>query len=252
MDKLRKTQKRMPDLNGLPGWVTLAELSNGDQKFIVQRHLLTMIETTITRDEAFVLVEALVDHFTLPAPTTIPNGHGPVGAFYAQLDDARARDCSHISLSRGHANLVAEHIRLLEEQLAALQKQVNDPERVRRLNEHAAIINLLGYVQDGSDQVVTLFQDDATLDWVVKTGQKSEHGRTLAEALRAHFPGEDEESQQVRKFLSSQSRLKEVDVEIPDECVATGQSCEYAPDGPDGEMQCKYCGKSIEHKNADV
>lgn len=201
MDKLRKTQKRMPDVNGLPGWVTLAELSNGDQKFIVQRHLLTMAETTITRDEAYVIVDALLDHFTMPAPTTIPHGFGPVGAFYAQLDEARAQDCSHISLSRGHANLIGEHIRLLEEQLAALQKQVNDPERVRRLNEHAAIVNLLGYVQDGSDQVVTLFQDDATLNWVVKTGQKSEHGRTLREALRAHFPGEDEESQQINKSL---------------------------------------------------
>jgi hypothetical protein len=251
MDKLRKTQKRMPDLNGLPGWVTLAELSNGDQKFIVQRHLLTMIETTITRDEAFVLVEALVDHFTLPAPTTIPHGHGPVGAFYAQLDDARARDCSHISLSRGHGNLIAEHIRLLEEQLGALQTQVNDPERVRRLNEQAAIVNLLGHVEDGSDQVVTLFQEDATRAWVVKTGEKMEHGRTLAEALRKHFPGSDTESQQINKSLSTGSRPKE-EVLVPDECVATGQSCEYAPDGRNGEMQCKYCGKSIEHKNADV
>lgn len=201
MDKLRKTQKRMPDVNGLPGWVTLAELSNGDQKFIVQRHLLTMAETTITRDEAYVIVDALLDHFTMPAPTTIPHGHGPVGAFYAHLDEARAQDCSHISLSRGHANLIAEHIRRLEEQLGALQSQVNDPERVRRLNEHAAIINLLGYVQDGSDQVVTIFQDDATLDWVVKTGRKSEHGRTLREALRAHFPGADDESQQINKSL---------------------------------------------------
>lgn len=238
--------------NELRGFVKLADIPDRGTTLIMQRYLLTKIETSITRDEAFVLVNALVDHFTLPAPTTIPHGHGPVGGFLALLDEARAQDHPNIALSRGHANLVAEHIRLLEEQLAALQKQVNDPERVRRLNEHAAIINLLGYVQDGSDQVVTLFQDDATMDWVVKTGQKSEHGRTLAEALRAHFTGADEESQQVYKFLSSQSRLKEVDVEIPDECVATGQSCEYAPDGPNGEMQCKYCGKSIEHKNADV
>lgn len=201
MDKLRKTQKRMPDLNGLPGWVTLAELSNGDQKFIVQRHLLTMAETTITRDEAYVIVEALLDHFTLPAPTTIPHGFGPVGAFYAQLDDARAQDCSHISLSRGHANLIAEHIRLLEEQLAALQKQVNDPERVRRLNEQAAIVNLLGHVEDGSDQTVTIFQDDATKTWSVKAGHIYQYGDTLAEALRKHFPGSDTESQEINKNL---------------------------------------------------
>lgn len=238
--------------NKLTGFVKLADIPNRDTTLIMQRYLLTMIETTITRDEAFVLVDALVDHFTLPAPTTIPHGHGPVGAFYAQLDEARARDCSHISLSRGHGNLIAEHIRLLEEQLGALQTQVNNPERVRRLNEHAAIINLLGYVQDGSDQVVTLFQDDATLDWVVKTGQKTEHGRTLAEALRAHFPGDDEESQQVNKSLSTGSRAKAEWGEVPDECVATGRSCEYAPEGMNGEMQCKYCGKSEKDKYADV
>lgn len=28
-----------------------------------------------------------------------------------------------------------------------------------------------------------------------------------------------------------------------DECVASGQSCSYRPHGPDGEMQCEYCGK---------
>lgn len=37
--------------------------------------------------------------------------------------------------------------------------------------------------------------------------------------------------------------IKGADVVIPDECVASGQSCEYAADGPNGEMQCKYCGK---------
>lgn len=252
MEKLRKTVKQLPLIKDLPGAVMLAELTNGDQRLIMQRHLLTMIETTVTRDEAFVLVQALLEHFVMPAPTTIPHGHGPVGGFYAQLDEARAQDHSHIALSRGHANLLAEHIRLLEEQLAALQKQVNDPERVRRLNEHAAIINLLGYVQDGSDQVVTLFQDDATLDWVVKTGQKSEHGRTLAQALRAHFPGDDEESQQINKSLSTGSRPVDKCDGVPDECVASGQSCSYRPDGPNGESQCQYCGKSEDDKNADV
>lgn len=31
---------------------------------------------------------------------------------------------------------------------------------------------------------------------------------------------------------------------IPDECVASGASCSYAPDGPNGEIQCRYCGKA--------
>lgn len=252
MNKLRKTVKPLPLVNDMPGAVMLAELSNGDQRLIMQRHLLTMIETTVTRDEAFVMVQALLEHFTLPAPTSIPHGHGPVGGFLAQLDEARAQDHSHISLSRGHANLLAEHIRLLEEQLAALQAQVGDPERVRRLNEQAAIVNLLGHVEDGSNDVVTIFQDDATRSWTVRVGQtRSEFGDTLSEALRKHFTGNDLDSQQVNKSLSTGSKPKP-EVMVPDECVATGQSCEYAPDGMNGEMQCKYCGKSIEHKNADV
>lgn len=39
-----------------------------------------------------------------------------------------------------------------------------------------------------------------------------------------------------------------------DECGATGQSCSYRPDGPNGEMQCQYCGKekpaaSVQHSS---
>lgn len=30
-----------------------------------------------------------------------------------------------------------------------------------------------------------------------------------------------------------------------DECVASGASCTYKADGPNGEMQCKYCGKGL-------
>lgn len=243
------TQKKLAPKNDQPGCITLTDIPNRGTTLIMQRYLLTMIETQIDREDGIALASALLQHFDAPAPMTIPHGHGPVGGFHALLDEARVQDHTHISLSRGHGNLLAEHIRLLEEQLAALQAQVSDPERVRRLNEQAAIINLLGYVQDGSDQVVTLFQDDATLDWVVKTSQKSEHGRTLAEALRAHFPGADEESQQINKSLSTGSRPVSV---IPDECAATGQSCSYRPDGPNGESQCQYCGKSEDDKNADV
>lgn len=248
---MNDTIKKLPRKNDMDGFVKLADIPNRDTTLIMQRYLLTMIETTITRDEAYVLVDALLDHFTMPAPTTIPHGHGPVGGFLALLDEARAQDHPNIALSRGHANLVAEHIRLLEEQLGALQSQVNDPERVRRLNEQAAIVNLLGHVEDGSDQAVTIFQDDATKTWWVKAGKREEFGDSLRDALRAHFPGTDEESLHIHKSLSTGSKPKP-EVLVPDECVATGQSCEYAPDGMNGEMQCKYCGKSIEHKNADV
>lgn len=31
---------------------------------------------------------------------------------------------------------------------------------------------------------------------------------------------------------------------VPEECVATGQSCLYGPHGPHGEHQCRYCGST--------
>lgn len=40
---------------------------------------------------------------------------------------------------------------------------------------------------------------------------------------------------------------------IPDECAASGQSCSYSPEGPKGEMQCKYCGKPMaSNKQAEL
>lgn len=32
----------------------------------------------------------------------------------------------------------------------------------------------------------------------------------------------------------------------PVECVASGEACSYAADGPNGEMQCRYCGDARE------
>lgn len=47
--------------------------------------------------------------------------------------------------------------------------------------------DLMGYVQNASDTVVTLFQDDATRSYFVKVGQgnqeKSYFGETLEEAI---------------------------------------------------------------------
>lgn len=252
-NNIHETRMKLVPKNGQPGRITLTDIPDRGTMLIMQRCLLNPIETQIDRDEGIALASALLQHFDAPPPMTIPHGHGPVGGFYAQLDEARAQDHTHLALSRGHANLLAEHIRLLEDQLAALQAQVSDPERVRRLNEQAAIVNLLGHVEDGSNDVVTIFQDDATKTWTVRVGQtRSEFGDTLSEALRKHFTGNDLDSQQVNKSLSTGSRPVDNWDGVPDECAATGQSCEYAPEGMNGEMQCKYCGKPIEDKNADV
>lgn len=123
---MNDTIKKLPvtkDRNGnnLRGFVKLADIPDNDTTLIMQRYLLTKIETSITREEALVLSQAILEHFDAPAPTTIPHGHGPIGGFHALLDEARAQDHTNIALSRGHANLIAEHIRLLEEQLGAYQ-----------------------------------------------------------------------------------------------------------------------------------
>jgi hypothetical protein len=44
---------------------------------------------------------------------------------------------------------------------------------------------LCGYVENGTDTVVTVFQDDATRDWFVKVGKQTFTGRSLPEALQA-------------------------------------------------------------------
>lgn len=57
--------------------------------------------------------------------------------------------------------------------------QETDALRFRKLRE------LCGYVENGSDTVVTIFQDDATRDWVCKVGNKRYWGRSMEAAIDA-------------------------------------------------------------------
>lgn len=43
---------------------------------------------------------------------------------------------------------------------------------------------------------------------------------------------------------SAAAPAQSAELNIPDECVASGASCSYAPEGRHGEMQCRYCGKT--------
>lgn len=43
--------------------------------------------------------------------------------------------------------------------------------------------NLMGYVENGTETVVKIFQDEATKDYFVKLRGESYHGRTLSIAL---------------------------------------------------------------------
>ena len=46
-----------------------------------------------------------------------------------------------------------------------------------------AIFWLCGFVEDGSDQVVTIFQDDATLTWHLKAGSREFWADSKSELL---------------------------------------------------------------------
>ena len=71
---------------------------------------------------------------------------------------------------------------LIGENLTAVIMQIDQWRR--RSEQFQMIINLMGYVQNGTDTIVKLFQDDATMDYHVTVGEnESEWGRTLAEAL---------------------------------------------------------------------
>lgn len=75
---------------------------------------------------------------------------------------------------------MADSINFTKEQVetSSLQQPVSEPD------EYAIIQDLMGYVQDGSSQSVTLSQDDATRNYTVTVnGKNSYWGYTLKEAL---------------------------------------------------------------------
>ncbi len=42
---------------------------------------------------------------------------------------------------------------------------------------------LMGYVENGSETTVTLFQDDATKDFIIKVGKREFYGPSLGQAV---------------------------------------------------------------------
>ena len=49
---------------------------------------------------------------------------------------------------------------------------------------------LMGYVQDGSDTTVSLFQDDATMDFMLRVGKKTYWGLSLENVIEKAFKAE--------------------------------------------------------------
>ncbi|KVN92582.1 hypothetical protein [Burkholderia ubonensis] len=53
-------------------------------------------------------------------------------------------------------------------------------------------------------------------------------------------------------FAAPQPAQADASRTIPDECVASGASCSYAPEGRHGEMQRRYCGKAQSEAPAEA
>ena len=49
---------------------------------------------------------------------------------------------------------------------------------------------LMGYVQNGSDETVYLFQDDATMDFMLRVGNKTYWGNYLEQVIDKAFEAE--------------------------------------------------------------
>lgn len=200
ISKPHRTHTSLREKNGSGGCVILTDLYERDTTLIMQRGLVTKIETSVDRDELLALAAACTSHLQ----QALPEGLGPLAWFHHLQDEAIRKDEPFIVMSRGHVNLISEHIRLLEQQLGDLQKQANDPDRIRHINEHAAIINLLGHVQDGSDQVLTIGQQKSgetwsgdiessttcNVIWFVNANGNAKYGASLKEALDEHFKDE--------------------------------------------------------------
>ena len=49
---------------------------------------------------------------------------------------------------------------------------------------------LIGYAQNGSDETVSLFQDDATMDYMLRVGKKTYWGLSLENVIEKAFEAE--------------------------------------------------------------
>lgn len=75
--------------------------------------------------------------------------------------------------------LVAAALRSLAAQPGDTVSADGDKQRIDGIRK------LAGYVEDGSDTTVQIFQDDATRSWLIKAGKDSWHGSSLRDAIDA-------------------------------------------------------------------
>lgn len=104
------------------------------------------------------------------------NGVTDLPVFHKIVDDFN----DHIGLGLTSQNMVIDEINDQARNLVAtdhLVSNVNDSRRMKNIRR------LIGYVENGSDTVVTIRQDDATKGFIVKVGKKSYYDKSLGEAI---------------------------------------------------------------------
>ena len=60
----------------------------------------------------------------------------------------------------------------------------------RKVKTLSHLRELMGYVQNGSDETVSLFQDDATMDYMLRVGKKTYWGNSLESVIIKAFEAE--------------------------------------------------------------
>ena len=60
----------------------------------------------------------------------------------------------------------------------------------RKVKTLSHLRELMGYVQNGSDETVSLFQDDATMDYMLRVGKKTYWGLSLENVIEKAFEAE--------------------------------------------------------------
>jgi len=103
--------------------------------------------------------------------------------FADRLDAVAVSDAMVECASDAYATLSLDGVDMtamrhaLESILPIADEKAKDAECMKGLRE------LLGYVENGTDTTVTLFQDDATRNFMVKVGSRSFYGSSLQAAI---------------------------------------------------------------------
>ena len=72
--------------------------------------------------------------------------------------------------------------------LGDIKELAKEPLSTRKTLE--SLRELMGYVQNGSDTTVSLFQDDATMDYMLRVGKKTYWGFSLENVIDRAFEAE--------------------------------------------------------------